>query len=104
MQQPQGKRGKIGQHLFLIGLLIYCLVIAAFLGPIQFYNKQSSPEPPPVTPSPPAGSISENVEGIQISLMPENVIPEFSVGGTLTGVLTCLASFAIFILYKKRSR
>lgn len=93
MQQPSGKRRR-GAILLLLAAI---LVIAAFLSVAFLLNQQPTPTP---TTSPNAGSVNENVETIQINQLFS--APEFNVGGALTCVFACFASYAIFAVYKRK--
>ncbi len=103
MSQPQGKRSRLRRPVLL--LIVLFIVIAIFLLTISLlYKPQNNPVQPVIntSPIPTTGSINENVEGIEVTLF---AAPEFNVGGTLTAVLACLASLAMFlVVHKKRSK
>jgi hypothetical protein len=103
MQQPQDEKSRLrGPILFL---LISFIIIAVILLAASLNKPQNNYDQPVInlSPTPTVGSFSENVQSIQINEVIFNAVPEINIGGTLTGVLICLASFAIFMIHKKRS-
>jgi len=103
LQQPQGEKSRL--RVPILFLLISFIVVAAIVLAASLYKPQNNPDQPVVnlSPTPTVGSSSENVESIRINEVIFNAVPEINIGGTLTGVLICFASFAIFMIHKRRS-
>ena len=104
MQQPQGKRSRLRKPIPLLSILLLFAITSIVL--VSLLIPHNTPEKPIIEPDsiPNVGSVSENVEVIQIDQLRLNQVPEINVGGTFTGTLICLLSLALFMIYKKRSQ
>jgi hypothetical protein len=87
----------------LLFLLIPILIVAALLLAVSLLEPNFNQENA-VNPGSSFGSMSENVESIQIEQIPFFEVPEFSFGGTLTVFITLIVAFALFAARKKRSK
>ncbi len=104
MQQQPGKVSRLKRPvLILLVLLLFALVSILLVSLIAPHNTPDEPIVPPDS-IPNVGSVSENVESIEIDQLTLYPVPEISIGGTLTGVLMCFLSIAVFTTFKKRSQ
>jgi hypothetical protein len=102
MQNTQSKSRPRWLIFLLLAIVIFTgafLIVTALLGP------QNDPDQPIVDPVtiPSKGSIGENVESIQIDQETLFPIPEFELGGSLTGLVVGFLSLAVLMVRKKRS-
>jgi hypothetical protein len=83
----------------LIILLIFLILTALNVFPLHTIVPQN---PDDTSPNPSEGSNNQNVEGIDETIRPVNVIPEVDFG-TITILAACFAAFVVFKISKKPS-